>query len=223
MSTPDDRTAPETDAVRLIDQAFLTSVIVHRAINELGSATSELEYIQKVASARLPEIELDASRALEATLSAAALLRQFSTAALESIPNQTQPLDLASLALRVQQRIAAGAPASIRWSVHLDDPLRLDGNPAQLTRMLEHLLTHAVEMTAGGGGLISLRSEARARDPLLAIATDAGPWPIGDETAALADPSRRLMIARAIWRRHRGRIQATNDPIGPAIHLVRNN
>jgi hypothetical protein len=220
--TPPDFSVLESDFTRHVDLAYFASAVMHRAVNRLGAITHDAEYLTGFARRRAPEVEPDAARILDTALSTAGLLREFSAHAVLSVPSSTESLDLCELARDVQVRVASIAGRSVGWRLALDEPMPLRGDRLHLGRMLELLLSRAAARAAEGGTTVSVRTHSSQTTSRLVVATDSGPWPSEDEAAALTDAAARdLVIVRAIWRCHFGRVAASDDALGPALELIR--
>ncbi|MCC7209251.1 MAG: HAMP domain-containing histidine kinase [Anaerolineae bacterium] len=143
------------------------------------------------------------------------------------VANPRTPVDLTGLVRQMHERHASRAEqAAINLSVEApDEPVVIQADPAQMSRVLDNLLDNALKFTPGGGEIILGLSAGGGLARLWVQDTGIG-IPAGDlarlfsrfhrgrNAAAFPGNGLGLSIVRAIVDDHDGHIEVTSDEGG---------
>ena len=221
-----------SDADALRDLAHLTAGVAHHLINAFSAAVSGAE-IQRLS------IDMDrpydgtaiADGIIETAMSASAVARRLIDATRPfTLPEPPLPIDLAQLLadFAARQRAIATPRPPVRFEVRADDPGPLDGDPAAIGALLDHLAENSVEAMPATGGTIRVVADRDDRGRARIEFRDDGSGMTPEvlerafEPFYTTKPDRLgigLTVAAGIWRRHQGSMTIETAPGFTRIRL----
>jgi two-component system, NtrC family, sensor kinase len=210
----------------------LSTTVVHHVINYFSTIVSQAEILKAMiaspSSVVPPEAAGRADAIIKAALDGSNLARglaEFSrkATAFSAGPDEDEGsvVDLNQL---VNERVADQKRrfgSKTQWLVRLSDGVRIRGEESQLRVMLDRLLENAREALPAEGGSVTV---ATLVDPMGRLALEIHDSGSGMEAEVLEhalDPffstkpghlGLGLVLARGIWRRHRGAFSIETEP-----------
>lgn len=222
MDPPTPADPEPQDELRLIELGHLTSAVCHSLINAFSTIVSNAEMIQ-FASHRDDSADPSASparRIIQTSLEAAEIARRLIDFARPRLAIGTRQVDLVALLREVAARHRQTS-AAILWTDALVTVPRIKGDPRQLERMLDFLITNAREALEPEGGTITLTSGTDERGRPYVEIQDDGPGMAPAVLECALEPffstkpesaGIGLNLAKSIWLKHRGSLALDSAP-----------
>ncbi|APW63969.1 sensor histidine kinase [Paludisphaera borealis] len=209
----------------------LSSTVVHHVINYFSSIVSQAEILKTLAVAAGVEQAEAVTRTdaiIKAALDGSTLARglaEFSrrATAFTVVPGEADD-DLVDLNQLVSERIAdqkRRCGSNTEWIVNLAAAAKLRGEASHLRIMLDRLLENARESLPAEGGVVTVSTLVDPMEWLVLEIRDTGSGMEAEVLEHALEPffstktghqGLGLVLARGIWRRHRGAFSIETTP-----------